>query len=68
MYESCDPSLVCVDHTPYLADDPGTCELAVCFDDYGYGYAEGQEYSPDGCNTCTCDASGAWACTEKACL
>lgn len=37
------------------ADDGGTCE-------------EGEtQPADDGCNTCTCDENGNWACTEIAC-
>ena len=63
-YERCEAGLQCVSD-PTIADIPGIC--ATC--DYnGEPYMEGDSFTADdGCNTCSCGADGAIACTRMLC-
>jgi len=60
----------CDCNTCFCRDGSLGSTLAICFAcQYGgYGYSAGDSFPAlDGCNTCSCSASGEVACTQKAC-
>ena len=61
----------CDCNTCYCTDGQFSSTLAACYtcQQGSTSYLAGDTFpSTDGCNTCTCEASGQIACTEKACV